>query len=172
MTQIPFSRINWVDVVAVILLVRMGYIGLRSGLPAELIKLAGAVAAFCLAFRYYQGIGDVLASRTFLGTEWASVLAMVGLAAAGYFAVTRLLRLVERLVKVSFQKQMDQIGGLAAGLVRGALVTSVVLVACLQLPSPVLHESITQHSVSGGAVSQMAPAVYDALTALVRRVQN
>lgn len=172
MEEIPFSQINWVDVLVVILLVRMGYIGFRLGLSVELLKLSGTVGGICVGFRYYQAAGDWVAAYSFLSTEWASTLAMGVLVVAGYFGVTRLFRLGERLVQMSFEKRVNQVGGLAAGLVRGALVASVVLVACMQLPAPHLQESIDPHSVSGKAVSKMAPAVYDTLAGFTRRLRS
>ena len=168
--ETPFSRINWVDVLAVILLVRMGYIGLRLGLGAELVKLVGLIAGFVVGFRYYQEVGDFLARRTFLSTEWVSMLTMVLIVAVVYFVVTRIMRLLEKLVQINFEKKLNQVGGLVAGLVRGLLIASVALVACQQLSAPTLQESIQQHSMSGRMVSQVAPAVYDRLRELPRRM--
>ncbi len=36
----------------------MGYIGLKLGLSAEMVKLTGAVGAFFVSYRFYQGLGD------------------------------------------------------------------------------------------------------------------
>ncbi len=169
MTEIPIDRINWVDVLAVILLVRMGYIGFRLGLGSELLKLAGLTTGFLAGFRFYQQVGDGLARRTFLSTEWASVLALGAIVIASHFLVTRAARLLEKVVQVNFDKKLNQIGGLLAGVGRGLLVSSVVLVACQQLPAPAMQESIQKNSLSGPVVSRMAPAVYDQLRDLPRR---
>ena len=148
----------------------MGYIGFRLGLGVELVKLTGLIAGFLVAFRYYQGMGDLLAQKTFLSMEWAAALTMIVSVAAIYFVVTRIMRLLEKLVQVSFEKKLNQAGGLAAGLVRGLLIASLMLVACQQLPAPTLQESIQKHSMSGRTISQMAPAVYDRLRELPRRM--
>ena len=169
-THIPFERISWVDIVTITLLLRMGYIGFRLGLGAELVKLAGTVAGLFLSFRIYQAAGDFLVSKVSLGTEWAAVLAMMVLVVFGYFIVTRLLSLLGYLAKLTFDKKLDHAGGFLAGLVRGLLVTSVVWVACLQLPSDYLQEFIRKHSLSGEVVSRMAPAVFDALTRFSHRL--
>jgi len=148
----------------------MGYIGFRLGFGSELGKLAGLLAGFFVSFRYYQQLGDWLAKRSFLGTEAGAAVAMGVLVLALYLLVTRILVFFQPLVQVTFEKRVDRIGGLMAGLVRGLLVASVILVACQQLPSPYLQRSIGEYSLSGGAVWRLAPAVYDALNAIPGRL--
>lgn len=139
-------------------------------MSAELIKLVALVAGFFVSFRYYQQMGDMLAGGTGLSTEWASAVVMAFLVAVVYFAVTRLLRLSERMVQVTFAKQLNEAGGALMGALRGMLVASVLLVIFLQIPAPALQASILEHSWSGKAVSRAAPLVYDGVTALPGRL--
>ena len=148
----------------------MGYVGFKSGVSAELLKLAGLVVGFFVSFRYYQQIGDELAGGAGLRAEWAAALTMVFLVAVIYFVVTRLLRLSEKLVQVTFAKQINEVGGALIGALRGLLVASVILVVFLQIPAPYLQVSILEHSWSGKAVSRAGPPVYDTLTVLPGRL--
>ena len=148
----------------------MGYVGFKSGISAELLKLTGLVIGFFVSFRYYQRIGDELAGGAGLRAEWAAALTMVFLVAVIYFAVTRLLRLSEKLIQVTFAKQIHEAGGALIGALRGLLVASVILVVFLQIPAPYLQASILEHSWSGRTISRVAPMVYDALTVLPRRL--
>lgn len=150
----------------------MGYMGFRQGLGMELVKLVGTVGGFFLSFRYYQPAGDLLAGKVPLSVEWSAALTMVFLAGVGYFAVTRLFQLLGHLGKMTFEKKIEQSGGLGMGLLRGALTASVLLVVFMQLPAPALHQSIDPGSLSGKTISRMAPAVYDALNGLLNRLLN
>ena len=172
MAENPVSRINWVDIITVILLIRMGYMGFRLGLSAELIKGLATVGGLCTGFRYYQGFGDQVARWSFLGIEWAAAVVMLGLAALVYLVLTWLFRRVEGLMQISFESHLSQLGGLSVGLVRALLVVSVVLVACMQLPSSTLQESIQKHSLTGSRVVRMAPAVYDSIMGFVKRLRD
>ncbi len=147
----------------------MGYIGYQLGLSSELIKVGALVGGFFVSFRTYQGLGDALASRSFLSIEWASAVMMIALVMGIYLAITRALRVVEQLIQVSFQARLNQLGGLVGGVVRAGLVMSVVLVALQQIPSVNLKASIDEHSMSGSILSHAAPAVYDALIPVFRR---
>ena len=137
---------------------------------AELARLVGLTVGFFIGFRYYQGVGDVVARNSFLGVEWAAAVAMMGLVLAGYLAVLLLLRFVGKVVQVTFQPKIGQAGGLLVGLLRGVLVSSVILVVCQQLPSSYLQASIQEHSLTGRTVSRMAPAAYDFISAVPGQV--
>jgi len=139
----------------------MGYIGFRLGLSSELIKLVGVIVGFFVSFGCYQGLGDFVARETFLSTEWAGTLVMMGLVAGVYLGVTVFLRTLERWVKIGFQERLNQVGGLLAGICRGGLVASILLVALRQLPSERLFSSIEEKSLTGATVSRVAPKVYD-----------
>ena len=147
----------------------MGYIGFRLGLSGELVKLAGFVGGFFVSFRYYQGVGDFIAQRTFLSVEWAAALAMAALMGLVGFATLFCLRFLEKIVQISFQAKFDKVGGLLVGLFRAILAASVILVIFRQLPSDYLNASIEERSLSGRFISRVAPAVYDAASPRISR---
>ena len=147
----------------------MGCIGFKLGLSAEMVKMAGAVGAFFVSYRFYQELSNGLASWSFLSIEWAAALMMAILVVLGYLAITQLLRRLEKVMQVTFQAKLNKLGGLVAGVARGALVASVILVICSQLPSPYLNASIMERSFSGSLVSRTAPALYDALVPMCGR---
>lgn len=142
----------------------MGYIGFQLGLASELIKISGVVGGIFLGFKYYQEWGDFVSQRTFLSIEWGAALMMVSLVVAAYLTITQLLRWMENLVKLTFQNALGSGGGLIVGIIRAALVMSVMLVALRQLPSPTLEASIEERSLTGGCLVLVAPQFYDALS--------
>jgi uncharacterized membrane protein required for colicin V production len=171
-TEAPIYRLNWVDGILLILLIRMGYVGFQTGLGSELNKLVGLTVGFCLGFRIYQSWGDAIAKNSFLSIEWASVVALVLIVMGGYLAMTRGLKLMGHWIEVKFHDPLSRMGGLLVGLFRAVLVSSVVWVTCQQLPSPYLHDSIEKHSISGPRVSRVAPGIYDGLMTLGDRLFN
>lgn len=98
---------------------------------------------------------------SFLTEPWVGVLSFVVLWAGGYLLFTWGLRLIEKLAQVSFQETLNKVGGLLVGLLRGAMVLSVLFILLRQLPSPYLTASIEQHSMSGRFLVRVAPKVYE-----------
>jgi len=163
------SRFNWIDLLAGILLLRLGVMGFRLGLGAELTKLAGLLVGLFASFHWYQAIGDWVATRTAFSHEWAGAVALVVLVLVPYVAVGLLLRLLQKAAMIQFAPSLSKVGGVVVSVVRAGLVMSVLLVAFQQLPSEYLRASIEERSWSGRYLARMAPAVYDAVTPLVTR---
>ena len=53
MSYDSLKQINWVDIFAVILLIRVCYISIKTGFLTEIFKLLGTVCAILLACHYY-----------------------------------------------------------------------------------------------------------------------
>lgn len=165
----PTIHFNWVDIIAIILFIRMGYTGFNGGISTEFVKLVGVVVGFFVSFRYYQELGDALSHATFIPLEWAAALVMIALVLFLYIVITKGLGLLEKLVQVTFHAKLKNIGGLLVGLVRAALVLSIFLVACRQFHSPYMESSIEEHSLTGSFMARVAPAVYDATTPVINQ---
>ncbi len=164
------SHWNWIDVVALICLVRFGYIGASQGMGSELTRLAGLLTGVIISFRWYQTVGDWVAARTVLSHEWAAALVLVASVLVVYLLIGLVLRLFQKAVTLRFAPSLDKAGGLGLGLVRAALVLSVGLVVLQQLPSDYVRASIDERSWSGRYLARVAPAVYDAVDPWVARM--
>lgn len=164
------SHWNWIDVIALICLVRFGYIGASQGLGGELIRVTSLLTGVLVSFRWYQAAGDWVAARTMLSREWAAALALVASVLLVYLLAGLVLRLLQKAVTLRFAPSLDKTGGLALGLVRAALVLSVALVMLQQLPSDYVRASIDERSWSGHYLARVAPAVYDAVNPWVTRI--
>ncbi len=157
------NHFNWIDVIALLLLLRLGYMGIRQGLSEELIKLTGVLVGLFVGFRWYQYAGDWVAGHTTLSHEWAGAAMLVVLVLIPYLVTGLLLRLLQKLVTLQFAQPVNQAGGAVASVARAGLVMSIVLVTLQQLPSDYLRASIEERSFSGRYVARWAPAVYDAI---------
>ena len=155
---------NWIDIVGLLLLIRLGYMGIRQGLGEELVKLTAVLVGLFVGFRWYQYVGDWVAGHTTLSHEWAGAAMLVALVFLPYLVTGFLLRLLQKLVTLQFAQPVNQAGGAVASVARAGLVMSIALVTLQQLPSDYLRASIEERSFSGRYVARLAPAVYDAIS--------
>ena len=153
------AKINWVDVLIVIILVRIGYVALQDGLSHEIFPLIGAVATACISARYYSELALLVQSITGLSVQILDLLVFV-LLIVGIGLIFKMARiLVDILVKVTWHPLVEKFGGLIFGFLRASVVISVVLMMMSLMPFSYLHYSIKERSLSGPYFLKVVPEI-------------
>jgi uncharacterized membrane protein required for colicin V production len=135
--------------------------GFRVGLLRRLVEFAGAIGSFLLA----TSQGPLLASQL---ERWPGLHGKVALYAAWIvlfvagLIVTRLLAVVAgRAIQVTLVGWVDRLGGAACGLLLGALLASVILLALSRGPGGVaVRDAFCAHPATR-LVYRAAPNLYD-----------
>ena len=162
------ARLNWIDVIVVILILRTSYVAFRHGLSHEIFPLIGAVSTLILSLHYYNTLA-LLVTRNILQVNTAvavffSFLALVIIIGL----IFRLLRgIVDAIVKISWHPALEKFGGLIVGVIRASVVASTVLVILALLPLPYLQWSIRDKSVTGMYFLRIGPGIYAKTAALL-----
>jgi uncharacterized membrane protein required for colicin V production len=159
------ARVNWVDVLAIILLFRVCYIAFKNGLAQECFKLIGTIIAIYLGMHYYSWLADFI--RDGLGLSGVSIQALdfysfLGLAIAGYAVFVVLRELFCRLVKMEAVPVLNKGGGVAVGFFRGILFSSLVIFMLLVSGIQYVQNSILE-SYSGRHLFNLSYSVYRGL---------
>ncbi len=156
---------SWLDGVIIIVLAYGLIRGLFKGFFREFFQLLGIVLAVIIAFRYFPTLGNYLVSLF----HWPLMLAngvgflLISFAVAGVcYLLGRLLRRATRFLAIRW---LDIIGGGGFGILKLALILSLLLNASLLLSSslPSLKEKIIKEfdkTVLAGPVVDLAPTLY------------
>lgn len=157
------KQLNWFDLVLLILLFRIGYIALRSGLPIELFKLLGTVLAIYLSLHYYTAGADFIRSRFAadkkMPLEFLDFLVFLGLAIAGYSILVLLRSVFYRFIKLEAVDRLNKWGGFLLGIVRGMLVSGLIIFMLVISSISYLRMSV-KSSYLGPRFFQVAPNTY------------
>lgn len=159
-------QLNWVDFVAIILIFRICYASLKSGVPAEFFKLLGTICAIYLALQYYTFFSDwvigrlnINISREGVPLDFMDFVCFVLLAISGYLAFMSLRILFCRFIKMEAVPQLNKWGGLVFGIVRGFLLVSLIIFALAISTIGYLRNSVIGSSLSR-RLYKIAPATY------------
>lgn len=151
---------NWLDVLILALLVVTLVLGLVKGLVRQIVGLASVIAGLVLAVLYFQE-----ASALFRGIVSSDLLRHFLGFLAVFIAVLAAGSLLGRLLgkaMVGPLKFLNHFAGGALGLVKGVLISGVVVLALLLLDdgrnAPIRNTLMT---------SRLAPPCYQATRALV-----
>jgi uncharacterized membrane protein required for colicin V production len=156
------TRLNWVDILVLIIVFRISYVAFQDGLSHQIFPLIGTVCTAVIALRYYHNIG-LLIYNTFIKLpvrlldflSFVLLLAAVGL-------IFKLLRAIsDALIKVTWHPAVEKAGGLVFGFMRAAVVASLVLTILCLLPLSYLQWSIRDRSFMGMHFLRILPGIYD-----------
>ena len=154
---------NIVDLVVLVIVGLSGLVGLFRGAVREIFGLAALLLGFLLALNYYGPAAEALGPRVSnpLLAQGAAFFGILLIAWTVFAVAGMLLRRMLRLLSLSW---LDRLGGLAFGLVRGALVVSVLTWSVAAFASP--GNGLPEDGLAGSRVSRRVLEVGDRIAAL------
>ena len=165
------TRINWVDVLVVILMLRISYVAFRDGLSHEIFPFFGVIIVVIFSFHYYARIGAFLSQATNMLPEITNFLSFLTLVIALGFLVRLLKGLLEKIIKVQWHPVIEKFGGVAVGIMRAYIVTSLVLTVLALMPLSYLQWSIRDKSLTGKYVLMAGPEIYSKVSAFLPTIK-
>ncbi len=155
---------NLLNISIMIVLALMGLRGLLRGLIKEMAALTALIMGGWLAYRFHSAAAAPL--RALMPAAAAQVVAFVLLLILVGLAAHLLGNLLTGLVQLALLGWVNRLGGVAVGILEGALILGMLFYAIATIPVPLqLKEAIKRHTVAaplaafGGAVLDRAKAL-------------
>src|SRR3989338_2454087 len=109
------SRVNWVDVVFLIIILRSTYVGSQKGFFAELFNILGMGVAIVLSIHFYSRITTFLNKYLYIPFNIANLISFLAVAFLVHLLFQLTAGLIKKIVKVEvlpgFNKVISKIGG-------------------------------------------------------------
>ena len=156
------TKINWVDILIVILLVRISYIATKRGFPIEFFKTAGIISAVYLSLHYYSRLALFVQHRSKLdklNPDIFNFLSFLILALLGYCIFMLLRKIFLIFIKIEAVDNLNRWGGMFLGVLRSLLLSSLVIYGLLICGVSYFKKSALE-SYSGKYVYRVAPYTY------------
>jgi len=159
------NKLNWIDLVFVILLIRTGYVAVRNGFLVEIFKISGTFLAIYLGCHYYASLAAFFHSR--LGSEGSSAavpetLSFVVLCVLGYAVFILPRRLLMRFLKIEAAPLLNMWGGFVLGICRGVLFSGLLFLVFSISTRDYLRLSVAQ-SFSGRRLVDVVAGTYSGI---------
>jgi uncharacterized membrane protein required for colicin V production len=155
-----FQRVNWVDVLTVILLLRTCYIGARTGLSEEVFKMVGVLLALYISMSFYSPLGSKINGGFSLPQNLVDGVSFLILILLCMLSLKLVALGVTKVVKLAFADKINQWGGFISGLLRGAILMSLLFALFGILQVDYLVKSVDERSLTGPYIKKIAPYVY------------
>ena len=165
------TKINWVDVLILILILRTSYVSLQDGLSHEILPLIGSVCMLVFSLHYYGKIASFLFNNGFtIPMELLNLISFVFTVICIGILFKFLKVVVDKIVKVSWHPLIEKFGGMLAGIVRGVILTSIILTIIVLIPLPYLQWSVNTRSLTGIYFVKIGPSIEHTAVALPQPV--
>jgi uncharacterized membrane protein required for colicin V production len=158
-------QFNWVDIFAVVILLRVCYIAIKGGFLNELFKTLGTVSAIYLSLHYYTGLSDFIREHLpfkNIPLDFLDFIFFIVLAITGYLLFVILRLAILKFINMEPIPKLDKWGGLVLGITRAFLLTSLIIFTLLISTIAYFKKSVV-NSYSGEYLSKIAPSVYTGL---------
>ncbi len=155
------TRLNWIDVIVIIVMIRISYVAFQDGLSHEIFPFIGVICTIVLALRYYYSIAIYLSQNIMLiNMPTAAFLSFLGLVIVLGVVFKLLRRVVDLIVKVSWHPVIEKFGGLTIGITKASIVVSIILIILALLPLSYIQWSIRDKSLTGMSFLRIGPEIY------------
>lgn len=159
------TRLNWVDVLILIIMIRISYVSFQDGLSHVIFPLLSGIIMIIVALRYYMVISDYIGRYL---PKWPmEILNFLSFAALimGSGLILKFARiLLDKVIAVTWHPLIEKFGGLVLGIIRASVVTSIILVVIALLPIRYFQYSIRDRSLAGMYFLKIGPGIYERLS--------
>jgi membrane protein required for colicin V production len=153
------TQLNWVDIILLIAIIRIIYIGVKRGFLVELSKILGVVLGAIIAFHYYIGLSDVIVTSSPLPTGFSDLICFTSL----FLVVVLVFKFVREglavVVKAEPIPLVNSWGGFIMGTLRAWIFCSVCIYIMLISGFGYVEKS-TRQSYAANYMVNSAPAIY------------
>lgn len=146
--------------VTLALLAVCGFYGWRAGVLRRLLELVGVALAIVLSARFASLVAPWLGEHTAMAPSTALLAAYVLVFVAGLVVVRLVARAVTAVIHWTPLGWLDRLGGAVCGVVVGALLVSVGLIAVSQAPRGEAVRAAYHDNAVGQAIYHAAPSLY------------
>lgn len=158
------SKANWVDLLVVIIMFRTIYISFQGGLSHEIFPLFGSIFKLALSLYFYDKLGYLLNSNiAIIPVSICNLVSFIAIVLVSGLALKFLKVIVDTIIKVTWHPLIEKAGGMLVGVLRGAVVSSMVLIFLVLIPLSYLEWSVKDKSLCGSFFLRVGPTIYQAM---------
>jgi membrane protein required for colicin V production len=141
------ARLNWIDIVIIVILAWFTYAAFHAGMIRELITIAGAVFAVALAGLFYKELAqDVKVAVD--NDQTAEIVAFAMVFGATVLASQLLALFLKQAASLLMLGLMDSLGGAIIGFVKGFIFVEIGLILAITFTTLGLEGAVDDSAIA------------------------
>ena len=155
------SKLTWVDYIALAALLRGLYVGYKSGIFQELLRVAAYIVAVALTAVLHGSVAQHLTLHTFLNEGSAKAVAFASVFVAMYMLLKIIRTVIVKALKVSEGGAGQKIMGALVGGARLLVLLSFFFMLVDMTPLNELKTDLHERSLTGPRIASVAPQIFE-----------
>ena len=157
------TRLNWVDILILILLIKIAYNGFSKGFSSQIFPLISAFATLIISLHVYVFLGQFVEAITPFSVGVSNFLSFTLICIALKFLFKIIGAFVGQVIKVEAVSLLERVGGLCLGFLRASVSISLVLIFLALTPIGYIKASVKEQSLLGGIFLKIGPNLHNKL---------
>ena len=153
------SKLTWVDYLALIALLRGLYVGYKSGVFQELLRVAAYVVTILVTLCLFEPAAQYLTLHTFLNIDSARIIGFVAALIIVYLLTKVVRMLLVKLLKPGEGGAVNRLLAAAIGGARLLVLLSFFFMGVDHSPLTQLKADIHTRSLTGPKIAEAAPTL-------------
>lgn len=153
-------RVIWVDLVAIIIVVRSIYVGLHRGFFGEFFYILAICLAIVFGIQFYPLPSNFLNTFLLIPPNITDFVGFILIIIIIFMIYVFLSKFFQRLIKIEIFPAINRMGGLVVGFCRGLALSSLILLIMLLTPIGYITESAKTKSLFGPFLIQTGANIY------------
>ncbi len=158
------SRLTLVDCIVFLAVLRGGFIGYKSGIFPELLRITSYLITAMVTYRFFEPIAQFLTLNTFLNQISAEAVAISALLSLTFLLTKLLTVLLLRMLKLGEGNAASRLIGVLMGICRWLMLLSLIFMLIDRTPFDPLKADIHERSLTGPVIAQIAPVTIEFLS--------
>ena len=154
------TRVSWVDLLIVIIVLRGTYVGSQRGFLGELFHIFGICLAIVLGIHFYTPISNFSHTYIFIPLNIAYIISFLLITFVIYVVFKTIYTFLQKLLKIEMLPAINKIGGAFIGFCKSFVLSVFIVLIMLLVPIRYISESVKTESLFAPAFIEAGAALY------------
>lgn len=166
------ARVNWADVLAIIIVLRSTYVGSQRGFLGELFYILGIWLIIIFSIHFYVPISNFINKYLFISLNISNLISFLIIALALYFGFRFIYGLLQKTIKIEVFPAINKIGGSLLGFCKGFIIATLLFLIMLLIPISYITNSAKTRSLFGPFFIKTGVTLYEKSLSIISAVEG
>lgn len=155
------ARVNWADLLVIIIVLRNTYVGSQRGFFGELFYIFGIYLAIIFGIHFYSILSNFINKYLFIALNISDLISFLIITFGIYFGFKVSYSFLQKIIKIELFPAINKIGGPLLGFCKGFVISTALFLIMLLTPISYITNSAKTGSLFGPFFIKAGTTLYE-----------